>query len=71
MIRVHIPQTPAPKCDSRLHMKPNRYSKTIDLAAMLDPIQLSKEASELNLRLMKWRIVPDLDLELSPSANAY
>lgn len=42
----------------------DRYSKTIDLAAMLDPAQLAKEASELNLRLMKWRIVPELDLEL-------
>ena len=53
--------------DSQVRLRsyePNRYSKMIDLAAMLDPTQLSKEASELNLRLMKWRIVPDLDLEL-------
>lgn len=42
----------------------DHHSKTVDLAAMLDPTQLAKEASELNLRLMKWRIVPKLDLEL-------
>lgn len=41
-----------------------RYSKVVDLAAMLNPTQLAKETSELNLRLMKWRIVPDLDLEV-------
>ena len=34
-----------------------------DLSALIDPIQLAKQAGELNLKLMKWRLIPDLDLE--------
>jgi hypothetical protein len=30
---------------------------------MMDPIKLAETAVDLNLKLMKWRIVPDLDLE--------
>ena len=55
--------TPTPSSQLQsLPYEASRLSKTVDLSAMLDPIQLSREASELNLRLMKWRIVPELDL---------
>lgn len=37
--------------------------KCTDLAALFDPLQLAKQAAELNLKLMKWRLVPSLDLE--------
>ncbi|KAH9469601.1 hypothetical protein MJO29_003763 [Puccinia striiformis f. sp. tritici] len=34
-----------------------------DLAPMMDPIRLAEQAVDLNLKLMRWRILPDLNLE--------
>lgn len=38
--------------------------RTVDISALIDPIQLARQAGELNLKLMKWRLIPDLDLEV-------
>lgn len=38
--------------------------RVTDISALIDPIQLAKQAGELNLKLMKWRLVPDLDLDV-------
>ncbi|XP_047345209.1 ubiquitin-like modifier-activating enzyme atg7 isoform X1 [Vespa velutina] len=35
----------------------------VDLSETLDPNKLAEKAINLNLKLMKWRLVPDLDLE--------
>ncbi|XP_015176882.1 PREDICTED: ubiquitin-like modifier-activating enzyme atg7 isoform X1 [Polistes dominula] len=37
--------------------------RIIDLSESLNPIKLAENAINLNLKLMKWRLVPDLDLE--------
>mmetsp|Transcript_31654 Transcript_31654/g.92822 ORF Transcript_31654/g.92822 Transcript_31654/m.92822 type:complete len:780 (+) Transcript_31654:57-2396(+) len=37
--------------------------RTINLSPLLSPQHLSAQASDLNLRLMKWRAVPNLDLD--------
>ncbi|KAG7899002.1 hypothetical protein KL935_004010 [Ogataea polymorpha] len=37
--------------------------KLADLGALIDPSQLADQAIDLNLKLMKWRIVPTLDLD--------
>lgn len=38
--------------------------RLIDLSQMLDTKKLSEQAVDLNLKLMKWRIVPELDLDI-------
>ena len=38
-------------------------SRTIDLSSMMDPGKLADSSANLNLSLMKWRMVPDLKLE--------
>lgn len=37
--------------------------KITDLAQYMDPQRLADQSVDLNLKLMKWRIAPDLDLE--------
>ncbi|SMQ51533.1 unnamed protein product [Zymoseptoria tritici ST99CH_1A5] len=38
-------------------------SKTVDLASYLDPSRLADQAVDLNLKLIKWRISPSIDLD--------
>lgn len=38
--------------------------KLADLGSLIDPVQLADQAIDLNLKLMKWRLVPDLDLTI-------
>ena len=38
--------------------------RTVDLAAYLDPARLADQAVDLNLRLIKWRIAPSIDLDI-------
>ncbi|KAG7096468.1 hypothetical protein E1B28_003901 [Marasmius oreades] len=37
--------------------------RVADLAPMMDPTRLANQAVDLNLKLMRWRIIPSLDLE--------
>lgn len=37
--------------------------KKVDLSSLLDPRKLAEDAVNLNLRLMKWRLLPSLDLD--------
>lgn len=38
--------------------------KMIDLSSLLNPITLADQSVDLNLKLMKWRVAPELDLEV-------
>lgn len=38
--------------------------KLADLGSLIDPQQLATQAVDLNLKLMKWRISPDIDLDI-------
>ncbi|CAG2170313.1 unnamed protein product, partial [Oppiella nova] len=37
--------------------------RVVDLSALMDPHRLAEGAVDLNLKLMRWRLVPSLDLE--------
>ncbi|KAF2760021.1 autophagy-related protein 7 [Pseudovirgaria hyperparasitica] len=39
-------------------------SRLVDLAAYMDPQKLADQAVDLNLKLIKWRIAPSLDLDI-------
>jgi len=39
-------------------------SRVVDLAEYMDPQRLADQSVDLNLKLMKWRIAPDLDLDV-------
>lgn len=38
-------------------------SRTVDLGAYMDPTRLADQAVDLNLKLIKWRIAPSIDLD--------
>lgn len=38
--------------------------KLANLGSLIDPLQLADQAIDLNLKLMKWRLVPQLNLQL-------
>ncbi|KIW05636.1 E1-like protein-activating enzyme Gsa7p/Apg7p [Verruconis gallopava] len=39
-------------------------SRTVDLAAYMDPTRLADQAVDLNLKLIKWRIAPNINLDV-------
>ncbi|KAH8586650.1 autophagy-related protein-like protein 7 [Bisporella sp. PMI_857] len=45
------------------HSNGKLTARRTDLAPYMDPQQLADQSVDLNLKLMKWRIAPDLDLE--------
>lgn len=55
---------PLPKVTGWERTEHNKLSsRTVDLAAYLDPARLADQAVDLNLKLIKWRISPSIDLE--------
>ncbi|VDP31956.1 unnamed protein product [Schistosoma margrebowiei] len=38
--------------------------RIVDLSASMDPVKLAESAVDLNLKLMKWRLMPDLKLSV-------
>ena len=58
--------TEPPKClgwekNDRGKMGP----RLVNLAATMDPERLAETAVDLNLKLMKWRLLPELDLDIT------
>jgi len=46
-----------------LNSKGKPAPRQVDLRPQLDPVLLAQSAVDLNLQLMRWRMVPDLDLQ--------
>ena len=40
------------------------HPRFVDVSPMLSPLQLAEQAVDLNLRLMRWRAAPELDLQV-------
>ncbi|CAG8462812.1 27311_t:CDS:10 [Dentiscutata erythropus] len=64
ILTIEIPDTTIiPAVGWEKNMSGKLGPRTVDLAHMMDPIKLSDTSVDLNLKLMRWRIVPDLQLE--------
>lgn len=58
-------QDPLPKISGWERNAQNRATAlTVDLASFLDPARLADQAVDLNLRLIKWRIAPSINLDI-------
>uniref|UniRef100_A0A2A4K5C7 Ubiquitin-like modifier-activating enzyme ATG7 n=1 Tax=Heliothis virescens TaxID=7102 RepID=A0A2A4K5C7_HELVI len=49
--------------------KGNFGPKLANMAASLDPVVLAETSSHLNIKLMKWRLVPDIDVNVMKSTK--
>jgi ubiquitin-like modifier-activating enzyme ATG7 len=59
------PATALPKITGWERSLQNKLtSRTVDLAAYMDPTRLADQAVDLNLKLIKWRIAPSIDLDV-------
>ncbi|CAI2168439.1 3130_t:CDS:10 [Funneliformis geosporum] len=69
ILTVEIPDTTtiSDKCPKSVGWEKNSQGKlgprSADLAPLMDPKKLADTSVDLNLKLMRWRIVPDLQLE--------
>lgn len=72
LLRLHIPEVtqlphpaPKPKLTGWERTDTNKIaSRTVDLSRSMKPESLADQSVDLNLKLMKWRIAPNLDLDV-------
>lgn len=50
--------------ESYIGCDPNTIPPSIDLKSSLDEASLAADAVDLNIKLMKWRVLPSLDLDM-------
>lgn len=55
--------------ESYIGCDPAQIPPSIDLKSSLDEATLASEAVDLNIKLMKWRVLPSLDLDLIKSTK--
>lgn len=64
---LYAAQNPTPQAPLITGWEKNKQgkveTKSVDLSGLLDPKKIAEDAVNLNLRLMKWRLLPALDLE--------
>lgn len=61
----HSRHPPRPKITGWERNEQNKIvSRTVDLAAYMDPSRLADQAVDLNLKLIKWRIAPSINLDI-------
>ena len=61
----HGDDDPAPKVTGWERNKNNKLApRFVNLSSNMDPAKLAESAVDLNLKLMRWRVMPSLDLSL-------
>ena len=58
-----VPPRPFPVVGWELNPRGRAGPRRADLSESMDPTRLAIAAAELNLKLMRWRLLPELDLE--------
>lgn len=48
----------------------HKGSQTVDLSDQMDPVKLADSSANLNMQLMKWRMLPSLDLDALMNTKA-
>ena len=65
---VSIAQPVTQQCPNAVGWEENARGKmgprVVDLGPMMDPARLAEQAADLNLKLMRWRMLPELDVEM-------
>ncbi|CCD23999.1 Atg7p NDAI_0C03390 [Naumovozyma dairenensis CBS 421] len=46
------------------NMQGKLMPRAVDLSELIDPMKVADQSVDLNLKLMKWRIIPDIDLDI-------
>ena len=63
------PACPFPAVGWELNPRGRAGPRRADLGESMDPTRLAVAAAELNLKLMRWRLLPDLDLDTTTSTK--
>lgn len=66
-ITKNTTQTVPPLTGWELNLNGKLGPKSIDLSSLMNPLLLSKQSRDLNLKLMKWRLSPNLPLDVIKS----
>ncbi|XP_065836994.1 ubiquitin-like modifier-activating enzyme ATG7 [Oscarella lobularis] len=68
VLKVKLPTLPSDgnlKCVGWEKNKKQKLGpRIVDLSSSMDPSRLAESAVDLNLKLMRWRIIPNIDLDL-------
>ena len=66
LLTVSLPAAPAPAMPAVVGWERTEKGqlgpRLADMRSSLDPTRVAEQSVDLNLKLMKWRLVPDLDL---------
>ena len=60
---------PGPAVGWELNAKGRAGPRCADLGASMDPTRLATQAVDLNLKLMRWRLLPELDADALASTR--
>ncbi|MCO5607982.1 hypothetical protein L7F22_062184 [Adiantum nelumboides] len=60
----HVPDAVGWEYNTQPKFPPKLGPKMVDLASSMDPIRLAQSAADLNLKLMRWRLLPSLDINV-------
>ncbi|CAM9722593.1 unnamed protein product, partial [Chrysoparadoxa australica] len=74
VMRLSLGDSPGPHfrpshCGWETNASGSMVPRVVDFSALMDPIKLARQSCDLNLRLMTWRVLPDLDLEMMKSTQ--